>query len=382
MPASSSIRLRRTWRYLRAWQAGGPPTVESEFRLDRGDTVVPVSLFLPAHDPRPPVGWIVLHGITRPGRFHPTLLRFARSLAATGAAVMVPEVPEWIDLQLAPGRTLPTVRAALPALTSRLVGAAPGPESGGDPPRVGLIGFSFGAPQALVAAGDPTLAGALASVASFGGYFDLERTFRFLLTGEEEWEGQTRHRRPDPYGRWIVAANFLAGVPGYHASGPVCAALRELAREAGDRRLPADDPAFDPVKDRLARPLTRDERALFRLFAPPATADLPLAGVAGAEWASRLAAAGRAAEPLADPREHLGAPAADVHLLHGRGDDLIPSTETLHLARYLRAQGRPPAQLTITGLLAHSASDHRRHPLGRLREVPPFARALSRLFAL
>lgn len=375
MPAPTPLRLQRTWRYLRAWRAGGPPAAERDVVVDRGDRSVPATLFLPRRGPESSVRWVVLHGITRPGRRHPSLLRFARSLAATGAAVLVPEVPEWIDLDLAPGRTAPTVRAALQSL-DELSGQDPGTT------RTGLMGFSFGAPQALITAGRPDLAHRFHSVAGFGGYFDLERTFRYLLSGHHEWAGRTEARRPDPYGRWIVAANFLTGVAGYENAGSVAQALRALAREAGDRHLPSIDPAFDPVKTRLEDGLEAGDRALFRRFAPPAADDPAFDDTEAREWAARLAAAGRAAEPLADPGAHLGAPRAEVHLLHGRGDDLIPYTETLRLGEALRERRQPPDQLAITGLFAHSAADHRRHPLRAVGEAARFAGALSRVLAL
>ncbi|MEK9505054.1 hypothetical protein [Gaopeijia maritima] len=393
MPAPTPLRLQRTWRYLNAWRAGGPPVAERELEVDRGDRSVPATLFLPRRDPQPSVRWVVLHGITRPGRLHPSLLRFARSLAATGASVLVPEVPEWIGLDLAPGRTAPTVRAALRALdehtgpsddTAPFERTAPPAldTPGGTHTRTGLMGFSFGAPQALITAGRPHLADRFHSVAGFGGYFDLERTFRYLLSGHHEWAGRTEARRPDPYGRWIVAANFLTGVAGYESAGSVAQALRALAREAGDRQLPSIDPAFDPVKTRLEAGLEAGDRALFRRFAPPAADDPAFDDTEAREWAARLAAAGRAAEPLADPGAHLGAPRAEVHLLHGRGDDLIPYTETLRLGEALRERGQPPDQLAITGLFAHSAADHRWHPLRAVGEAARFAGALSRVLAL
>ena len=52
----------------------------------------------------------------------------------------------------------------------------------------------------------------------FGGYCDLERTLRFQFTGEHEWNGEAHSLRPDPYGRWIVGANYLTAVPGFEDS--------------------------------------------------------------------------------------------------------------------------------------------------------------------
>ncbi len=371
-------RARRTWGYTRHWLRGGASGPESEVVVERGDRAVPASLFLPKHRPsgtQPPAdrAWIVLHGITRPGRVHPMLLRFARAVAASGAAVLVPEVPEWVELSLAPGLTLPTVAGALTTLEEQ-VGIPAG--------RVGVMGFSFGAPQGLVAASAPSLAGRLAAVAGFGGYCDLERTVRFQFTGLHEWEGVTVRRRPDPYGRWIVAANFLSGVPGYEDTADVQDRLLRLACHAGERQIPAWDAGYDALKVSLRDELRPDRRHLFELFAPLSTVAIDHADEEGEAWARRLVAAGRRAEPLVEPCPHIKTLPPAVHLLHGRGDDLIPFTETLRLARHLGQ--RPlerPCHTAITGLFAHSSEHANRPSAAAARETFRFVRALSRVLA-
>ena len=63
----------------------------SEVGLEVDGSTVPATLLKPPID-RPLPGWIVLHGITVPGRHHPGMVRFASSLAASGALVLIPEV--------------------------------------------------------------------------------------------------------------------------------------------------------------------------------------------------------------------------------------------------------------------------------------------------
>ena len=87
----------RTTRALTSWITGRSAVDVHETVLPRGDREVPASVTLPAGGGRNLPGWVVLHGVTRPGRFHPTLLRFVRALAASKAAVLVPQVPEWVD---------------------------------------------------------------------------------------------------------------------------------------------------------------------------------------------------------------------------------------------------------------------------------------------
>src|SRR4051812_43066548 len=89
--------------FARSWLSGRADVVARETELDRGDRRVPATLYQPARTRRSGTpGWIMLHGVTVPGREHAQLVRFARSVAHTGAAVLVPEVPEWRALRLAP----------------------------------------------------------------------------------------------------------------------------------------------------------------------------------------------------------------------------------------------------------------------------------------
>lgn len=357
--------LIRTLHFARAWTGDRIPVEAEEISLGTGDPAHHATRFRRADVESGP-GWVLLHGMTRTGRNHLSLVRFARALAASGGTVLVPEVPDWVALRLAPHRTVGAVEAGVAALEAdaRVTG------------RPGLMGFSFGGPQALRASMDPALAGRLACVSSFGGYGALERTVGFLLTGVHEWEGARHRVKPDPYGRWIVAANYLPHVPGYEGTEPVAEALREVAAWAGDHAVESWDPAVDGVKDAQAAALPRDLRTLFRFFAPPAAEDPPTPSPETDRWARALAEAGVAADPLLALPHQLEIP-VPVHLVHGRNDHLIPFSEALRLARRIRA---PELSVTVTGLFAHSAGDPRpRGPLGWGRETWRLGGALSRL---
>ncbi len=352
------------FRYLRAWTTRRASVSCREIEVDRGDLRVPVTLLRPDGAREPNTGWIVLHGITRPGRRHTTLVRFTQSLAAAGSAVAIPEVPEWRRLKLAPGVTLPTVRASMRALVEEL-GIPPG--------RVGLIGFSFGAPQALASITCPDVREVVGGVVAFGGYFDLERTVRFQFTGEHELDGHLHRLRPDPYGRWVVGANYLTSVPGYEDAGDVAVALNELATEAGDTGIMSWDDRLDPLKERLRRTLSADARPVFDLFAPLAGSE-PCPREAS-DMAVALAAAGPRADPAVDPTAVFTDVDRPVHLLHGRRDHLIPYSEGLRLGRALPHDVL--VRSTITGLFGHSSQDPPPGPLEGVREGAVFLRALG-----
>ncbi len=356
----------RALRYVRSWLTGRARVVTREVEVDRGDRSIPGTLVLPEGRRASLPAWVVLHGITRPGREHPELVRFVEAVAQTGAAVLVPEVPEWRALDLAPGTTSPTLQGALDALARQ-------PETAGE--RAGVIGFSFGAPQAVAASSGPTLRGRVAGVVGFGGYCDVARTFRFQLTGHHEWRGHRRHLRPDPYGRWIVGANYLPHVRGHGDAEDVARALHRLAAEAGDRRVAAWDPVYEPLKARLRAEVASSRRELFDLFARPGGGD-PTPEEAE-PMVQKLAETVARVAPTLDPTPRLEGVHVPVQLLHGRGDRLIPFTESLRLEE--RLPDDVSSRVTVTGLFAHSQGDPVGSPLRRLWEGVVFLNALRRV---
>ena len=332
-----------TYRYLREYLRPGTYEIDAlETTYHRGDEVREATLYRPRAGRGQPPGWIVLHGLTIPGRHHSVLQRFCRSLAATGAAVMVPDIPEWRDLRIATAVTIPTIRAALREFAER-------PDV--DHERIGLIGFSFGATQGLIAAADPALQSTVKGIAAWGGYRDLGRSFEFGITGRHELDGVHYQLDPDPYGRWAIVSNYLTGVPGCEEYTDVAAALRELALESGRRRVYAWDPCYDPDKVRLRARLRTEHCELFDLFAP--LSDRPIHDVPRAQELARgLARAALRAEPLLDPGPALAGLRIPTLIAHGRDDRIIPFTEATRLARSL-----PPGVLEsqgVTALFAHS----------------------------
>ena len=400
------------WRALRlvfAWQTGRGEVVESEDNVRRPEVVgttinhlvdthvkprsIPVTVVRPrrtkgrrakGHLPT----WVILHGLARPGRHHPRLIRFSRALAATGAVVAIPEVPEWRSLALVPEVTTPTILAGLQALEAEclagerikehnLVGGDPvhgtvgaeAPESSAPPS--GVIGFSFGAPHAIAAAADERLFGKVSHVVSFGGYGDLRHTARYLFTGLHQHGEIKRRSTPDPYGRWIVAANFLTLVEEYHDAHDVAKALLELAKMGGDQGE-SYFPTYESTRSRLRQGLDPSRRDLFDLIAPAAgTVGDP---VAGRELARRLVESALKVHPGLEPRDLLDRVNVPVLILHGWDDRLVPATQALWLRDMVGSEHK---LASITRLLAHSDQDSLENRLALVSQLGPFVRTLA-----
>jgi pimeloyl-ACP methyl ester carboxylesterase len=319
--------------------------------------------------PRPRRGWVVLHGVTRFGERHPELQRFVGALATTGDRVLVPHVREWSDLRFAPERARLTIARAIAWLH-----AHPGTTPGG----VVLVGFSFGAPQAMRVAADPKVGALLRGVVGWGGYADIARTFRFSLTGEHDFEGAEYRQPPDPYARWVIGVNSLPLCPSLGRTEALVAALWQLAAAAGERRIRSIDSSSDPMKEELRRGLTPSERALFDVFAPPAGREPDRAEAS--RLLDELVPAVRRASPTLEVGAGgpLGSP---VRLLHARTDRLIPFTETLRLAKTL-APATDDLTTRLIGLFSHSGEKIAAGPLARVRENVRFFEALRGVLSL
>lgn len=363
-------------RFARSFMTGWAPVVEREIHIERDRRRLPASLLLPragarrarAGLRRPIPVWVVLHGITRSGRDHPYLARFARAVASTGQAALVPEIPEWRDIRLSTEATTATIAASLRALEGR-------PELEGR--KVGLVGFSFGAPQAIIAAANPALDGRVACVVAFGGYCSVEESSRFQFTGVHALDGREESLAPDPYARWVVGANYLAHIPDQRDAAGAAEALRALAAHAGDSNLLATDPGMEPERRRLAAGLEPPERSLFETLAPPA-GTLP-DPVAGARLAAGLGGV-MAGIPELNPVPYLASVNVPVRLLHGTADQLFPYTQTIKLGRAFPAGA--DVTTTVTGLFAHASGRDRTSLAHTAAEALRFLKALAGIFRL
>jgi dienelactone hydrolase len=339
-------------RFFREFAAPGSIRVEAaETTYDRGGgRRDPATIFHPAGARAPLPAWVLLHGITWSGRSHPQLIRLARALSASGSVVMVPEISEWRALRVAPDIAVPVIRSAVLDLDAR-------PDTVRGATR--LMGFSFGATQAILAAADPRLDGHLAGVASWGGYADLHRTAQFLFTGRFELDGREYFEDPDPYGRYVLGANALTALPGYADAGDVADGLRALAQESGRRGVFAGSTEYDPFKREVRETVAPERRALYDLFVKTG----PQRAIDGPEvrqLAEGLAATAIAHDPLFEATRWLPEVRVPVLLSHGRHDSLIPFTECARLDRGLGARSRGA---NVTDLYAHSGAGGVRNAL-------------------
>jgi len=282
---------------------------------------------------KPRAALLLVHGLSRAGRRHPELMRLAGLLSARGHLVLVPEFEGLAAYRLG-GREVDEIRAALRHLRA---------VSGG---RVAIVGFSFGAGPALLAAASVP---ELRLAGSFGGYADLRHVITYITTGIHTFGGRRYVHRQEEYNRWKLLALLVGFVED--------ARDRALLETIAERKLANPSEATGPLEATLgdegqrvlAITLNQHEDAV-----APLLAALPFRARQALDLLSPLAVVPRLSGRLV--------------IAHGAGDDSIPFTESLRLAEATGGRARvailqtfhhtgPQPPQTIWASLSHRTRD-------------------------
>ena len=263
---------------------------------------LPADVYLPGDTVR--AGMVLVPGLAPAGKNDPRLVDLARTLARVQFAVMIPEVPgfrsyrigvEDVDVLVDAVEAL----AALPEMRPRM--------------PLGVGAFSFAVGPAVIAALDGRVAQRLDFVVGVGGYHDLRRLIAYYTTGAHRGGADT----PTPYdkGKWIFALGVSDRIPNEGDR----TAIRAIARRAIYSNLDASDM---PAPGRL----TPGGAAFLELLTNTTPDRVP--GLL-ARLPESLKTGITALNPAEQP---MGAINATLLLLHGRGDNIIPYTESIALA--------------------------------------------------
>lgn len=275
--------------------------------------------------PRAPLAALVLMpGLGREGRRDARVVAFARALARTQFAVMVPDVPNF-QAQRVSADDGALVADAVRDLLARPEGKGP----------VGIVAVSYAVGPAVLAALEPDLAPRVDVIVAIGGYYDTTSVVTFFTTGYYRETAAEPWRRgvPNAYGKWVFVLANAERLDDAHDRMALAAMAR---RKLADLNADIGD---------LTAGLGPEGRAVVDLLAnhdpdrvPGLIADLPAA--VRADLAG-LSLAGRDLSMLK----------ADFILIHGRDDAIIPYTETQALAR---AVPDSQAHVALLDSLAHA----------------------------
>lgn len=235
----------------------------------------------------------------------PRFTAFAISLARAGFAVLAPRMTGFRQLHVRP--------ADAREIADAFAYSAGRPELAPEG-RAGLFAFSYAVGPAVLAALEPDIRAQVRFLVALGGYHDLPRTMRYFTTGWYEHEGRWHYLQPDDTGRMVLASASLDYLPAGR-DGELFEAMVALRER---------DAAADPTP--LAAQLSPAGQAVYTLAMNTDPARFP-------ELLAALPEAMRADLELLDlARRDLTPLKAQLLLVHGRNDNLIPWPESLSLA--------------------------------------------------
>ena len=264
-------------------------------------TTLRARLYIPVGVEHPPA-IVLLHGIHHLGIEEPRLVRFANALAADGILVMTPQLDSLADYRIDEESI---GKSGYAAQYLRYHNGGP----------VGVMGLSFAGGLALLAAVDPQYGPDIAYVVAVGAHDDAGRVLRFFATNQiERPDGTVVHMQAHEYGALVAvythAEAFFPASDVAEAKEAIRLWLWEQPDEARAHEAKVSRSSFE----KLEKLFNHDTAAL----APEILAELDRH---------------RAEVDRLSPHGHLSGLRVPVYLLHGTGDNVIPASETLWLAR-------------------------------------------------
>ncbi len=273
---------------------------------------------------------VLVPGAARDGKDDPRLIAIAKTLARSRFTVLVPDIANLRQLKV----TAADARE-IAAAVEQVAAVTGGRDQLSVGPSVGIVAISYAVGPAFIAALEPPARDRVRFLAAIGGYYDLEAVIAFFTTGHyrDGPEAPWRTRPPNAFGKWVFVRN--------NADRLDDPADRVLLTAMAARKL--DNLASD-VGDLVPR-LGPEGRAVYALLANRDPERVP-ALIAGLPAAVRDEIAA-----LDLKTRDLAALQAEVILVHGRDDPIIPETESQALERALPA-GK--AHLYLVDALAHA----------------------------
>jgi dienelactone hydrolase len=248
---------------------------------------------------------VIFHGVHHLGIDEPRLVEFAAAMASCGIRVLTPELPGIKDYHVSRD-SVATIGESVRWFAA---------QTGGP---VGVMGLSFSGGLALVAASDPKYHAAFRFVVAVGSQDSMLRVAEYYLTGRDARpDGSVEVLPPHEYGPLVLEYENLDDFVPAQDLAPVRAVLRAHLYE---------DRAGEAAATRLLNDAQRREARDLMDTSLPATRAAIAASIARHAGDS----------PGLSPYGRLRGLRTPVYLLHGEGDNIIPSAETLWMASELR----------------------------------------------
>jgi pimeloyl-ACP methyl ester carboxylesterase len=288
------------------------PVKTTELTLTLPSGVERARMYTPVNHPDAP-GMVLVHGVHYLGMDEPRLEAFASAMAGCGLRVLTPELPNIKDYHIG--------ASSIASIGDTAAWMA---EASGDKP-VGVMGLSFSGSLSLLAAAEPKYKRDIKFVVAVGSEGEMSRVANYYLTGKAlRPSGDAEVLAPHEYGALV------------------------LEYESIEDFVPAPD--RDAVRLVLRSHLYEDfaaERAALAKLTPEQLVEAKqLMDTTSAATRKMIEESdGRHLTEMASvsPDGQLAQLETPVFLLHGEGDNIIPSAETQWLEKDV-----PPSEMEAT----------------------------------
>lgn len=279
------------------------PVRREEIQFASPDGVVRARLYTPVKHPDAP-GMVVLHGIHHLGMDEPRLMSFAAALAGCGLRVLTPELPGIKDYHVGTDSV-------------RVIGDSAKwlHQQTGTP--VGVLGLSFSGGLALVAASEPQYRNDFKFIFAVGADDAMEHVATFYRTGVDvRPDGSVERLKPHDYGTLVLEYENLEDFVPAQDEASIRMVLRDHLYEDGSAE-----------KGALAQLTVAQHAEAMQLMNAYSSVTRAELSVDEEKHLVEMAEV--------SPHRKIGTMTTPVYLLHGAGDNIIPSAETLWLASEL-----------------------------------------------
>ena len=284
------------------------PVVTQEVFIPSGGATIRARLYIPRNHPSAPA-LVVLHGVHHLGMDEPRLIAFASAMASCGLRVLTPELPGIKDYHVG-ANSIATIGDSATWMSQH---------SGNKP--VGIMGLSFSGGLALLAAADPQWHNSIKFVVAIGSQDEMARVATFYRTGEDPLPGgDTERLAPHEYGALVLEYEHLED---FVTLPQDLAPLRAVLRA----HLYEDGPAEKAALAALTPTQAAEAKQLLDTTSPATRSALAHAETLHVEDMAGVS-----------PHGHLKQLTTPVYLLHGAGDNIIPSAETEWMAAELPSE--------------------------------------------
>jgi hypothetical protein len=282
---------------------------------------------------------LLIPGIHSMGIEEPRLTALAADLAGSGVRVMTMALPDLQAYRITPQATN-VIEDAVAWMAKRPDLAPDG--------KVGIVGISFAGGLSISAAGRESIRDKVAFLVSFGGHGDLPRVMRYIATGKAA-EVPGLHASPPPHDYAVSVVLYGLADRGVVPAGQVDQ-LRDGIRTfllASQLTLVSMDQAnatFARARE-MAKAMPEPAQTFMGYVNDRAVGKL---GPALVPFLNQLGADDPALSP-----QRATPPLAPIYLLHGVGDTVIPTAETVVLGNALRSRNANVTVL-LSNLITHA----------------------------